>query len=224
MHGVSVRSPEKRDDPEFPEALQPGGLRNGPGSCAARREDSGFLFRIDPSPAAGSVILVQSAMKPDWDYAFHNAGYLLAAPPEVKTFDPRFAAGQSLRFRLVANPTTAPQDRYQERTRLTGSGNMESAFPYGRPAASTGSLAGRDREGFLDEDSTTVQPGYIYVNKTPDGSGQRLRSVRYEGILTVTDARHFQDTIARGIGPGKAFGFGLLSLCHCKTQRPREAT
>src|SRR3990170_2178685 len=44
-----------------------------------RGSDAGFLFRIDPRSGGRVVILVQSAVKPDWDYAFRNAAHLLAA-------------------------------------------------------------------------------------------------------------------------------------------------
>jgi hypothetical protein len=68
-----------------------------------RDADHNFLFRVDPQ-AGGcrAVILVQSAVKPDWDYGFHNADYLLAAAPQVKSFDPRFQPGQRLRFCILA--------------------------------------------------------------------------------------------------------------------------
>ena len=64
----------------------------------------------------------------------------------------------------------------------------------------------------IDNESTTVQAGYIFVSKTRDGKGQRLRSVRYDGILEITDPDKFRNTLLCGIGPGKAFGFGLLSV------------
>ncbi|MBI4518088.1 MAG: type I-E CRISPR-associated protein Cas6/Cse3/CasE [Deltaproteobacteria bacterium] len=41
---------------------------------------------------------------------------------------------------------------------------------------------------------------------------ERWISALYEGILEVTDPDHFRGTIISGIGPGKAFGFGLLSF------------
>ena len=80
-----------------------------------RSPDSGFLFRIDPGPDGRAVILVQSAVKPDWDYAFQNAGFLLAAPAEVKVYEPGFAAGQRLRFRVAANPTRKLSQHSRER-------------------------------------------------------------------------------------------------------------
>jgi CRISPR system Cascade subunit CasE len=39
-----------------------------------------------------------------------------------------------------------------------------------------------------------------------------LDSVLYEGALEVTEPEAFQRTLAAGIGSGKGFGFGLLSL------------
>ncbi len=173
-----------------------------------RAAGSGFLFRIDPQPGGRVVILVQSAVEPDWEYAFHNAGYLLAAAPEVMPFVPCFTERQHLRFRLVANATrkidtkSGPDGRKRNGRRVPVSPDCLSDW-----------LASRaEQSGFSIENSTSVRPGYIYANKTPDGEGHRLYSVRYEGILNVTDPVRFQNAIIHGIGPGKAYGFGLLSV------------
>ena len=68
-----------------------------------------------PNPGGRTVILVQSGVKPDWNYAFQNAGFLLAAPAETKLYEPRFALGQRLRFRLAANPTRKLSRNSRER-------------------------------------------------------------------------------------------------------------
>ena len=179
-----------------------------------RADDSGFLFRIDSGPAGRAVILVQSAVRPDWDYAFQNAGYLLAAPAEVKVYEPGFTAGRRLRFRLAANPIRRLSQHSRERD-----GQSVKAESIGKrvpvPPDQLHDWLTRQAEsaGFsLDNASTTVQAGYIFVSKTRDGKGQRLRSVRYDGILEVTDPDKFRNTLVQGIGPGKAFGFGLLSV------------
>ena len=39
-----------------------------------------------------------------------------------------------------------------------------------------------------------------------------LAGASFEGNLAVTDADAFRAALAAGIGPGKAFGFGLLSI------------
>lgn len=71
--------PRKERDPEFLAPYAPDDFIE---QVHRRRDpDSGFLFRADPHSNGRAVIIVQSgAVKPDWDYAFHNAGYLLAAP------------------------------------------------------------------------------------------------------------------------------------------------
>ncbi len=155
------------------------------------------------------MILVQSAVKPDWEYAFHNAGYLLAAPAEVKDYDPSFAKGERLRFRLAANPTR----RLSKNSLDLKEGSIGKRVPVPTDRLIDWLARRAESGGFsIDKGSTTFQPGYIYMNKTRDGDGQRLRSVRYEGVLEVMDADKFRDTLAGGIGSGKAFGFGLLSV------------
>jgi CRISPR system Cascade subunit CasE len=37
-------------------------------------------------------------------------------------------------------------------------------------------------------------------------------SVLFEGRLAITDTEQFRATLAAGIGSGKAYGFGLLSV------------
>ena len=37
-------------------------------------------------------------------------------------------------------------------------------------------------------------------------------AVIFEGLLRITDTNAFLQTLVQGIGPAKAFGFGLLSL------------
>ena len=70
--------------------------------------------------------------------------------------------------------------------------------------------------GFRVERFISIQPGYIYVGKSGEPNGNRLFSAKYEGILQVTNPADFQKTLTSGIGPGKAFGFGLLSVAKLK--------
>jgi CRISPR system Cascade subunit CasE len=40
----------------------------------------------------------------------------------------------------------------------------------------------------------------------------RLLAVQFDGLLQVTDPDRLRETVRQGIGSGKGFGFGLLSL------------
>ena len=44
------------------------------------------------------------------------------------------------------------------------------------------------------------------------GSDGQLTTVRFEGVLVVTDPDQFRETLCAGIGPAKGLGFGLLSV------------
>lgn len=196
-----------REDPEFLRAYTPEDF--GAGHVHVNRgKDAGFLYRIDPQCGGRVVILVQSAAKPDWDYAFHNASDLLAAAPEMRAFEPSVEKGQRLRFRLAANPTrkidtkTGPDGHrgHGRRVPVPTTGLHEWLARRAHPA------------GFsIDLDSLVVHPGYVYV-EIPGSGGYRLRSARYEGLLVVADPDKFRDALIHGIGPGKGFGFGLLSV------------
>ena len=180
--------------------------------------DAKFLFCIEPQSNGRVVILVQSATAPDWDYAFHNAGYLLSAAPRIITRETSFPAGEQLRFRLTANPTK----KIGTKTGPDGKRNNGRRVPV-RDEELDDWLERRARNsGFMVQRVLSTQTGFVYFDKrpaykasaTPDGQAEkaRLRSVCYEGLLEVTHTGDFQKAIIHGIGPEKAFGFGLLCL------------
>jgi CRISPR system Cascade subunit CasE len=216
---------------------------------AQRSDEQGFLFRIDPGRGGAVAVLVQSGAAPDWDYAFHNAGYLLAAPPQVRSLDPCLTVGERFRFRLLANPTRKKTENRADARK----GKRLPVEQFAReaceskngacPSDAAARLACREKNGIcprmdvarvfyqwldqkcqrpgmnsqptgfcLVENSVSIEPGYVHFNKERDGRGKLLRSARYEGLLRVVDPAQLKETLAQGIGPGKAFGFGLLSL------------
>jgi len=204
---------------------------------AKRDQDTGFLFRIDPLPGSRAMILVQSPIEPDWDYAFQNASFLRAY--DVKYYDPPFKKDDFLRFRLVANPTKRlsrnsreaggqPLDKWQnkdgkgKRVPVPSATEIE-AWRRNNPDQDARMFIDSQLFGWLErqgekagfsvkEKTTTIRPGYSYWKKPRDSRGQRLRTVRYDGFLQVTDADRLRDTLIQGLGPGKAYGLGLLSL------------
>jgi CRISPR system Cascade subunit CasE len=203
----------KSDDEHFLKPFKPDDFARGQ-VHVSRGRDTGSLFRVDPQSDGRAVIIVQSAQEPDWEYAFHNAGYLLAAPPEVKSLELVYAEGQRLQFRLLANPT-----RRLSKNSLGADGQPIDAKDIGKrvPVRDEQLIDWLTRQGkssgfATNEDDVLFQTGFIYFGKGQNGDGQRLRSVRYDGVLTVTDPEKLRAAVAKGIGSGKAFGFGLLSI------------
>ena len=56
-----------------------------------------------------------------------------------------------------------------------------------------------------------VPEGAVWCGKAGHRDG-RFVAVRFEGVLEVTDPTAFCKTVENGIGSGKGFGFGLLSV------------
>lgn len=182
----------------------------------SRDENGGFLYRVDPRPGSHTaVILVQSALKPNWDYAFHNAGHLLAAPPESKQYVPTVTKADKFRFRLLANPVRKICKKSKERDGTPFNEKWyKKRVPVGHDQLEDWLLKRAGQAGFsLEGDHLSVQPSYVYANKGAKAeTGRRYRSALYDGILKVTDSKSFKNAIISGIGPAKAFGFGLLSV------------
>lgn len=179
-----------------------------------RNPESGFLFRIDPLLGNRVAILVLSALEPDWDYAFQNARYLLAAPSsEPKPLRVKTNIGTQFRFLVEVNPTkkTATLPKEDRMNKVEGRHGKRVAV---LPDEFESWFDMRSKQGgFRVERMDNIHAGYAYFNKTgKKGEGQKLRSVRYEGLLEVTDPDVFRKTLISGIGPAKAFGFGLLSV------------
>jgi len=197
----------KSDDPDFLKPFKPQDFGQEQ-VHVARKTDAGFLFRIDPQPAGRVVILVQSAAvePPDWDYAFHNADYLLAAPWQVQEFDPRRVCrtGATWRFGLRANPTV----KRDEKRHALLTGDQQTAWL--RRKADAG--------GFAVLSVTASREGSRAARKTdysapkPEEHRISLFAVRFDGVLKVTDDEAFLRSLCCGIGSAKGLGFGLLSL------------
>ncbi len=216
----------KTADPDFLQPFNPDDFRQKP-VPVARSMDNGFLFRVDPQLGGRAVILVQSAGKPDWDYAFHNADYLLRAS-QVREYEPQFRTGEALRFRLLANPVRKVSAKsldvegkpFEKRWIGKDVPVPPTELPHwlerrAEPGWSAQKNATDEQTppGFRLIEILPPQAGYVYWSKSGKESiGQRLRSVRYDGVLEVSNPDHLQKTLARGIGPGKAFGCGLLSV------------
>jgi len=170
-----------------------------------RTSEQAFLFRVDPLVNGRAMIVVQSARRPDWEYAFRNADYLLAGPPEVKEVHHDYQEGQSLLFRLRANPTRRNNETRKREGVLTEEKQREW-------------LVRKGQSGGFEVLSTTVTDESFkratrkHLEENEDSECMSHLSVRYDGILRVTGPEALREAIIGGIGSAKAFGFGLLSV------------
>jgi CRISPR system Cascade subunit CasE len=167
-----------------------------PGPLDAER----VLFRLESMRDTPNLaVLVQSHLQPDWSHLQSLPSYLLEAA-QLKEFNPSFRERQRLRFRLRANPTNK-----REGKRL-GLVTEEAQRHWLERKAQT--------HGFRILGVQVVREGMFLGRKKDGGQRHKLThlSVRYDGLLEVADPDHLIAALRNGIGSGKAFGFGLLSL------------
>jgi CRISPR system Cascade subunit CasE len=203
------------------------------------REKYGVLFRADVEDYSHRVVVyVQSVVKPCWSFLDGVEGYLLAdaEPPNpgcksIERAYGKLRAGQVLAFRLRANPTkriwkvAAGEEalkgkrvgllREEEQVAWLVQKSLERER--GKPGGFEIVMKEiPDRNGNIRQipQVTACCEGKQTGRKLQDTRKHAIThlAVRFDGLLRITDADAFRDTLAKGIGPAKAFGFGLLSV------------
>ncbi len=159
-----------------------------------------ILWRVEPT-AAWSVpeVLVQSEEAADWGLLQQLPGYLQSERPwETKVITPEdwLQPEHSYRFRLFANPTVTRDGK-----RL-GLVTEEAQLAW---LARQG-----ERHGFAVE--AALVTGSEQLRSRKQDSRISVLQACFEGRLRVRDCAALASALRTGIGPGKAFGCGLLSL------------
>lgn len=190
------------------------------------RAEFGVLFRADADPRSGRItLLVQSQTEPDWsrlsakDYLLDDFDEL--ENPAVKRVDEKYASlgeGARLRFRLRANPTRRTPLLIENRVGKERGKRVE-IFGEENQLAWLVRKAGEHGFRLL---AARVNPNVVNARANPEGKvigwhgreqpPMKFGSALFEGELEIADAEKFRQAVAGGIGSGKAYGFGLLSI------------
>lgn len=159
-----------------------------------------FLWRAEATNAwSEPVVLVQSAHEADWSVLSVLPGYLKESRPvETKNvqIEQLLQSEARYRFRLCANPTVT---RNGKRYGLTAE-DAQLAW-----LVRQGNRWGFELEAALVTSSDLLESG-------KSGKNIYLQRAFFEGFLKVVDVTTLKDALLAGVGPGKAFGCGLLSL------------
>lgn len=187
------------------------------------------LYRLDADYRNGkAVLLVQSTIKPDWSHLSEN---FLAADaeenPAVKSIGESYAlieTRMNLLFRVRANPTkrigksdaeAKPRFKESEKGKIRRRVELradEDRIAWLKRKGESSGFRLADVSVREIENAVAVGQGKINFSKSRNSPELTFGSVVFDGILQVTDAERFRETLVKGIGSGKAYGFGLLSV------------
>lgn len=165
----------------------------------ARRALS-VLYRLQPNDRH-IRLYVLSGDQPDWSHlspGFQSVG----EPKDLSDMEASFILGGHYVFDLLANPCKKVVREGKNSNRVFLSSRDDRAAWLARKAADNGfKIVWVREEGQL---RSVARPGGDDVIEQT--------GVYFRGELLVTDAERFREGFRAGIGPGKAFGFGMLML------------
>ena len=160
------------------------------------------------SSGRGLYLLLLSEDAPELSGVVEQFGTGAAA--ETRSYDPllqRVEPGSCWQFRLTANPTKSCKDPQNPAARGTVDAHCTTQYQ------KQWLLEHAAKHGFAlrEEEFTVTRVQWQHFAK----HGTRpvtLLAVTYEGILQVTDAEQFRALLCQGMGRGKAYGLGLMTV------------
>jgi len=180
-------------------------------------EPSGILFRVDLHPRTRiPTLLVQSRQQPNWEFlSAEKKDYLLGANdlpldvenPSFKEMDLKLIEGQTLAFRLRANPTVKKDREGKAQGRRVGlihEADQRKWIEHKLESAGAALV----NVNIVNEQFTR---GKLFKEREKE-KRMNFLSIQFDGVLQVKDQEKLVNTIFTGFGSAKGLGFGLLSL------------
>lgn len=171
------------------------------GEDAPRRERN-LLYRLVRA-RGGFELLVMSEDLPDWP-RLARSGYSCCAGgvKDVSALKGVLAEGMTLRFELLASPTKKVASSGKNSRRVFLRTEEERADWLKRQGEKCGFAVLGFREAAI--------PDELFGKK--GATEIRYQAVSFAGILRITEAELFWKGYTQGIGAGKAYGLGLLTI------------
>jgi len=166
-------------------------------------DEARVLFRADSDRPGEVHVIVQSLVQPDWSRQPDDDKYIKQKDEPKAVELAALQEGLPLRFRLRCRPSkriaeSGHPDEGKRKTLRT----KEEIFEWLRRKGG--------ENGF---DVKDVAFDRVYWHESKGGKDAKpLGAVQFDGILVVTDPDKLREAVRNGIGPQKAYGFGLLSL------------
>ncbi len=163
-----------------------------------------FLYRTETTQrGVGANILLQSRQEPFDD---NTKNRVLAS----RAYNLKLVTGQKLRFRLRANPIKTITDgkkRYNQKGVI-----KKCRVPLIREVEQKNWLSRKFEPGCSIESLIINRELPTYFRKARENRIGKIQTVMFDGIICIQQSDCFLEKIRDGIGPGKAFGCGLLSI------------
>lgn len=170
-------------------------------AASAESPPQPFLWRLEANPptADSAVLLVQSALGANWQGLNAQSGYALEILPNKPVdLERLIQSGGRYRFRIQANPTVTRDGK------RWGLAREEEQLAWLDRQG--------DKHGFKVLACIRAASERLQARHATTGRRITVQSALFEGRLEATDPAGLRQAILTGIGHGKAWGLGLLSV------------
>jgi CRISPR system Cascade subunit CasE len=171
------------------------------------RAQTSLLYRLDHQRPGAAILLTQSTVQPDINQLPN--GYGIAEQRLLTPMLDALAEGMLVRYRLAANASKRlwKGDEHHPAGKVVALGKAD-AEQWWRDRA-------QQRHG--------LQILAVHTEAADSARGRRNHATvthaitRFDGTALITDAHALRNAILEGIGRGKTYGCGLLSLARART-------
>lgn len=175
-----------------------------------------ILWRVDSAEHTHTLYIV-APEAPDLEPLHELIGWS-TRPPQTADYSPlldRIRVGQEWAFRFRGNPTHVVTDGKGHKRVTAHASTMHDSAWFIRKSQMHGfEVVGESPN--LNENVLVTARGTQHFGKTDHASAKRMKvtlhSAQFQGILRVSDRNAFQEALVKGIGRGKAYGNGLLTI------------
>lgn len=165
------------------------------------------LWRLDMDDPLRPTLYVLSENRPDVTHIEEQAGWPTQPTAQFASYDhllDGLRAGDTWCFRLKANPT--------HRAQIAGRSKIVAHVTVSQQKSWL-----QDREPSLGISLGAESPTFDLIDREVlrfrrDGKAVTLGTATFQGQLKVVDPETFRQALVSGIGRGKAYGCGLLTL------------
>ncbi len=209
-----------------------GAVLNTVAPNADRTRPEGLLWRLDTGKHSHALYVV-SPSEPDLRAIQESYGWdTVEGKATVRDYTPRLDSlkvGQRLAFRLTANPTHNVEYPSEEgkngaprRRRIPHeTHNHQVRWLVDRAKACgfnlTGYTPAAEVDGKITGPFDSIRTSPLRVERFTKGNNSAqvtIGKVTFEGVLEVTNPEVFRNALVTGIGRGKAYGCGLLTVAN----------
>ncbi|MCR4764224.1 MAG: type I-E CRISPR-associated protein Cas6/Cse3/CasE [Lachnospiraceae bacterium] len=166
------------------------------------RHDVSLLYRVKPN---GRVVSVYQYANSPIKKENISSGMSLVGERCLDEWLDSMQAGQTWRFDLVTMPFKKERRDDSGNSRRRMIRDEEERLEWLFRKAEQNGFSILEVQEFKDEKMNIYHP-------SDKGGKMVMDSYRYTGSMTIKDASAFRKAVQEGIGPGKAYGLGMLLL------------